>query len=81
MKRPDLAHWIMLAIILILGFYLWLTPYHYEKGATTVVRINRFTGEADILKIDGWHRLERSSQRSTSENPFSELTRDLPKGE
>ena len=55
MKR---LHWIILVVILILGFYLWLTSYQYRNWRGSIVRINRITGAADVLKIDGWQRME-----------------------
>ncbi len=77
MKRLDLMHWIMLAIILILGFYLWISPYQYKRYAELVVRINRITGEADLLKLDGWKRMEPKKKRPTL--TLGDLLDDEPK--
>ncbi|MEE8623771.1 MAG: hypothetical protein V3T19_00365 [Acidiferrobacterales bacterium] len=63
MKRLDLLHLIMLVIVLILGFYLWFTPYQYKGYAELVVRINRFTGAADLLNLDGWERMEPAAPK------------------
>ena len=58
MKRLDQLHWIMLVIILILSFYLFLSPYEYTKmGEYNIpIRINKFTGTVDRLGPKGWYR-------------------------
>jgi hypothetical protein len=47
------------AIILALAYWVWPTPYRYvipREPRIQVVRINRFTGDADYLLLNGWHR-------------------------
>ena len=42
----------------IFGYYVWPTPYRYDhtfEGGLT--RINRFTGQTDILRPHGWRRV------------------------
>ncbi len=66
MKRLDQLHWIMLVIILILGFYLFLSPYEYKKVREYIIRINRITGSVDMLTgggEKGWSRLRGSADR------------------
>ena len=62
MKKIDWLHWSLAAIVCVLSFYLWLTPYRYEKYAGILVRINRFTGNADILRLEGWQPMQPTKQ-------------------
>jgi len=66
MKRLDQLHWIMLVIILILSFYLFLSPYEYNKMRGYIIRINRITGSVDMFTgkgEKGWSRLRESADR------------------
>jgi hypothetical protein len=39
----------------------WPTPWRFEHACTRLVRINRFTGAADLLMDAGWHRLRQNA--------------------
>ena len=64
MNRLDRLHWILLAVIgllLLMDAYLIVTPYRYFHLAAPhgLVRVNRFTGEAEKLWVPArslWHR-------------------------
>ena len=76
MKRPDVGHWIMATIILILGLFLWLTPYQYKKmGPYIIVRIHRLTGEADRLLSNGWRPMGQKPQKAIT---FEDLGLEPP---
>ena len=57
-KRLDWLHWLMLLVIAVLAFFLWVSPYRYEKMGQRIVRIKRFSGEAEILRVDGWKTMK-----------------------
>jgi hypothetical protein len=40
---------------------IWPTLYRYDRLASLPVRINRFTGKAEVLSTDGWNPLEKSA--------------------
>jgi hypothetical protein len=42
---------------LIVGFVFWPTLYLYEKSSSDIIRINRVTGSAQILRDTGWKDL------------------------
>jgi hypothetical protein len=57
MKRLDRFHWILLATIAVMlafNTYLVMTPYRYFHLEQALVRVNRFTGEAERLVSSGW---------------------------
>lgn len=58
-KRLDWLHWLLLMVVLLQGFYLWFDPYIYRSWVNgQLVRISRFTGEAERLSSRGWESLE-----------------------
>jgi hypothetical protein len=65
-RRLSIA---VIALALLWGFFIWPTPYRYGQidwsglGGSPV-RINRFTGHAQILVPNGWKNLERSRPRT-----------------
>jgi hypothetical protein len=56
-----------LVVLLVLAT-VWPTLYRYEHACTRLVRINRFTGAADLLLDDGWSRRRK--------NPIDEMVRE-----
>ena len=84
MKRPDVGHWIMATIILILSLFLWLTPYQYKKWEGVIVRIHRLTGKADMLDIEGWYPMRATTLEDEGLKPqdatmLKDLGLKLPK--
>lgn len=72
--RHDLFRWIVWALVM-LGVVLFVvfvypTRYRYEQAGPTIVRIDRFTGCADILDRNGWEpaRSYFSGDDSATEN-------------
>lgn len=66
-RRLSIA---LIALALLWGFFIWPTPYRYSQiqwsglGGSPV-RINRFTGHAQILVPNGWKNLGRSRPVTT----------------
>lgn len=55
MKKLDWLHWVLLAVILVQGFYLWVTPYEYRSWRGSLARISRFSGRTEVLNSAvGW---------------------------
>jgi hypothetical protein len=60
MKRLDKLHWTLLAVIAVLvalNAYVIISPYRYFHMSAPygLVRVNRFTGEAERLLVgSGW---------------------------
>ena len=66
-KRLDWLHWPLLMVVLLQGFYLWFNPYIYQSWQNGhLVRISRFTGEAERLTIYGWRTLEKRDDPSAN---------------
>ena len=59
MKRLDWLHWTLIAAILVLAVWFIATPYQYfiVGSGNTLVRVHRFTGEAERLGGSGWRRM------------------------
>jgi hypothetical protein len=60
MKRLDRHHWILLAIIAMLVIFNgYISPYRYFHIAAPLglVRVNRFSGEAERLTGMGWKHM------------------------
>lgn len=58
------------AIVVALAFFVWPTPYRYDRIVwrekdQLPVRINRFTGTAEMLSIYGWKPMRSMSQSSS----------------
>ncbi len=59
-KKLDWLHYVLLVIVLILGFFLWLTPYQYHRGISGyLVRTHRLSGKAELLTFNGWRPMQR----------------------
>ena len=59
MKRLDTLHWTLISLIAVLlaaTAYLTISPYRYFHMAAPfgLVRVNRFTGQAERLDRMGW---------------------------
>jgi membrane protein implicated in regulation of membrane protease activity len=59
----------MLAIVSVLFvFFIWPTIYRYDHtsvyGNRSVVRINRITGNAERLSLNGWVQMKTSDSTS-----------------
>jgi len=68
MKRLDKLHWTLLALIAALlaaNAYLTISPYRYFHMAAPygLVRVNRFTGEAERLLGIGWKPMAPAKSR------------------
>lgn len=60
--------WVRLMVGLALALFcatVWPTPFRYHDWNRTIVRVNRFTGVAEVLTAYGW-----STMRYSPENPF-----------
>jgi hypothetical protein len=59
MKRLDWLHWTLITAILVLAVWFIVTPYQYfiVGSGNTLVRVHRFTGEAERLGSSGWRRM------------------------
>jgi len=55
MKKLDWFHYFLIGVVLVLIFYTWISPYHYERWVGgQLVRVNRFTGSTERLTVTGW---------------------------
>src|SRR5262245_22471011 len=73
-RRLDWLHWPLLMVVLLQGFYLWFNPYIYQSWQNGhLVRISRFTGEAERLTIYGWRTLEKRDDRARTLKPPLDL--------
>jgi hypothetical protein len=66
-RRLSIA---VIALALLWGFFIWPTPYRYGQIQWSglggfPVRINRFTGHAQVLVNIGWKNLEGSRLGTT----------------
>jgi hypothetical protein len=69
MQPRRLAQWaLVIVVVLVALLTTWPTPWRFEHACTRLVRINRFTGAADLLMDDGWSRLRK--------NPIDEMVRE-----
>lgn len=57
----DYRMWVVVAVGIAFGFFIWPTPYRYDHmirgGNSYPVRTNRLTGAADFLEWHGWLHL------------------------
>ena len=63
---------VVLALVLLLALFVWPTRYRYDhvvtEGDTYPVRIDRFSGDADMLTPDdGWYPMGDTD--STGDSP------------
>lgn len=54
-------------IAVALAFFVWPTPYRYDRivgprGQSFPVRVNRVTGNAEMLSVEGWQPLHSTSK-------------------
>jgi len=53
--KLDRLHWLLIVLLLATAVFVWFTPYRYERWQSGgLVRINRITGDTDILLRTGW---------------------------
>ena len=46
----------LLFLILAFSYWVWPTPWRYDRLGNTTARTNRFTGKVEFLSYDyGWH--------------------------
>jgi hypothetical protein len=63
-RPPDFRlllfrRWVQVALAVLAVLFVvfvWPTPYRYESTGTTLVRINRFTGDALVITSSGSYR-------------------------
>lgn len=67
MKTLDRRHWLLLAMIVALLLIAFVSPYRYEHMGDALVRINRFSGQADALGPRGWKPLRPSTAADVKE--------------
>jgi hypothetical protein len=55
----DRYRWIVTVSLLLLAWWVWLTPYHYERAfeSNQLIRIDRITGESFALTTAGWYHI------------------------
>lgn len=53
-KKLDWLHWVLIGIVVWLGFTLWIEPYRYLKLGQFPVRVNRISGATERLFGNGW---------------------------
>ena len=61
-KDKRLAAIVGLVLLVLFSIYVWPTRYRYAEsdvGVRQLVRVDRFTGEAEALGMDGWYSLTR----------------------
>ena len=63
MGRPRLKALVWLLVMLVFAVYVWPTRWRYDhmtlEGNIVLVRVDRFSGEADMLLPDeGWVPVE-----------------------
>lgn len=66
------AHWSRVVAGLTLLVFLatvWPTPFRYHDWNQTIVRVNRFTGVAEVLEWNGWRTMRPT--RYSPDNPFA----------
>jgi hypothetical protein len=71
-----------IVIVVLLAIFVWPTRYTYDHiniGRNEYpVRINRFTGQAEVLQQNGWRILDKNSSSLNSENedlPASDISK------
>jgi hypothetical protein len=47
------------------GYFVWPTPWRYDRSDGVPIRISRANGDAEALCPDGWHSLKP--------DPFSDI--------
>jgi hypothetical protein len=62
MKRDILRFIGIIMLIIIFSIFIYPTPYYFtttgaDGGYKNIHRINRLTGDVDILGSDGWKRI------------------------
>lgn len=55
----------ILTIVIFIAAFVWPTMYRYDRFYKTVVRTNRFTGNAEMLTTEGWDKMQSSPKRVT----------------
>lgn len=65
-----------LCLLLLLGWFVWPTPYRYDvlkRGDNSLpVRINRLTGNAEVLSSQGWTLLGADKTDKSKLKPLSQ---------
>ncbi len=66
MTRLDPFHWLLIGVIACsvgLNAYLALSPYRYfhMEAPYGLIRVNRFTGEAEKLFSNGWRPMRKAA--------------------
>lgn len=71
MEADKSKLWIVLIGVMVFGWFVWPTQYRYDHmqfgyGPARhegIIRINRFSGVAEVLSTQGWRRLEPTPPR------------------
>ena len=63
LRKAPFLWTLAVAVGLLFAVFVWPTPYGYDhlgglNGVSVPVRINRFTGRAEMMRGDGWVRME-----------------------
>src|SRR5579872_1546870 len=56
--KRTLARVGIVALILVVLYTVWPTPWRYEHACGHLVRLSRLTGRADLLLDGGWQALQ-----------------------
>lgn len=76
--RPTIM---IISILLLVGLFagaVWPTPWRDRSIEGYVGRINRFSGEAQILCADGWHALVPDPFADMAKTPSTSLCQVAP---
>ncbi len=46
----------ILILVVLFGWFVWPTPWSYYHDRSLNLRVNRFTGETQVLTVRGWFR-------------------------
>lgn len=72
----------VLVLIGLFGWLVWLSPYRFDQmkvGPNTYpVRINRFTGETELLLPTGWKKLSDTQASLPLNSDTKETEQDIP---
>jgi LysM repeat protein len=75
-KGKTLLTWAARVIVIISILSLgWMFRFRYDRWKDKPVRINRFTGEAEVLTLVGWEALETGPAKPTVDLPQAEVAK------
>lgn len=62
---------VALAVAGAFAYFIWPTPYRYDRLGPTPVRTNRFTGRSEQLTLQGWVAMEEQRKATRPERSLS----------